>query len=83
MTLAEIPNKWKGKPVEMPNIEDRHGIPLPNFLPELYLFKENAGTKSEAETGGKAIQILFHWGHPCHKQTENPEATADAMKCLI
>jgi hypothetical protein len=47
---------------------------LKNINPEFLLSKENAGTKSGAETEGKAIQKLLHLGiHPiCRYQMGNP-----------
>jgi hypothetical protein len=46
---------------------------LKNFNPELLQSKENTGTKSRAETEGKAIQRLPHLGiHPIYRyQTKN------------
>ena len=45
---------------------------LKNISTELFLYKGNAETKSEAETEGKVIQKLPHLGiHPiCRYQTQ-------------
>ena len=43
----------------------------------------NAGTKSGAETEGKAILRLPHLGDPSHLLTPNPDTIADAKKCLL
>jgi hypothetical protein len=50
---------------------------LQNFNPELLLSKGNTGTKSGAETEGKAIQRLPKL------QTPNSDTIADAKKCLL
>jgi len=51
--------------------------PSQNFNPELLLSKGNSGTKSRAETEGKAMQRLPH------RQTPKPDTIADATKCLL
>jgi hypothetical protein len=56
-------------------------IHLQNFNPELLLSEGNTGTKSGAETEGKAIQRLPHL--PSHMQTPNPDTIADAKKCFL
>jgi hypothetical protein len=60
------------------------GLPthLKNINSELLLSKGNTETKSGAETEGKAVQRLPHWGiHPiCSHQAQ---ALADAKKCLL
>jgi hypothetical protein len=54
---------------------------LKNINPEFFLSKGNEGTKSGAETEGKAIQRLPHLGiHPiCKHQTQ----TLMPRKCLL
>jgi hypothetical protein len=57
---------------------------LKNINTELFLSKGNEGTKSGAETEGKAIQRLSHPGiHPSHMQTQNPDTIVDAKKYLL
>jgi hypothetical protein len=83
MTIAEIPKKGEIKPVETisrgtcPEAQPPGMGPpthLKNINPELLLSKENAGTKSGAETEGKAIQRLPQlWIH----------TIADAKNCLL
>ena len=50
-----------------------------NINPELLLSKGNTGTKSGAETEGKAAPP----GDPSHMQTPSPDTIADAKKCLL
>ena len=52
---------------------------LKNFNPELFLSKENTGTKSGAESEGKAV---LPWDQS-YLQTPNPDIFADAKKCLL
>jgi hypothetical protein len=53
---------------------------LTNFNPELFLPKENTGSKSGAEMEEKAVQRLPHLGGPSHMQSLNPDTIADAKK---
>jgi hypothetical protein len=58
MTVAKIPNKGEREPVK--NISSGLAWTHPptylkNINPELFLSKGNTGTKSGAETEGKAI----------------------------
>jgi hypothetical protein len=80
MTLAKIPNKGEIESVEtissgeaQPLLRDGATHPFEKKInPEWFLSKGNAGTKSGAETEGKAIQRLPHIGiHPiCRHQTQ-------------
>jgi hypothetical protein len=54
-----------------------------NFNPEFFPSKRNTGTKSGAETEGKAIQRLPYLGIRPIMQTPNPDTIADAKKCLL
>jgi hypothetical protein len=56
---------------------------LQNFNGELLLSKGNTGTKSGAETEGKAIQRLRPtWESIPHADTK-ADTTGDAKKCLL
>jgi hypothetical protein len=55
---------------------------LKKFNPELFLSKENTGTKSGAETKGKAIQRLPHLViHPIY--SHQTDTIVDAKKCML
>jgi len=56
---------------------------LKNFNPELLLSKGNTGTKSGAETEGKAILETAPPKNPFPMQTANPDAIANAKKCFL
>ena len=67
-----------------PQLRDRAAhTHLQNFNLELLLSKGNIGTKSGAETEGKAIQRLPYLGIRPIMQTPNPDTIADAKKCLL
>ena len=53
---------------------------LKNINPDFLLSKENAGTRSGAETEGKVMQRLPHLGNPPHLQTPTSATIADAKK---
>jgi hypothetical protein len=90
MTLAEMPHKGQGQPVETisrgwvwpPAWEMGPPIHLQNFNPEFLTSKRNTGKKSRTETERKAIQRLPPLGiHPtCRHQIQT---LAFAKKCLL
>jgi hypothetical protein len=53
------------------------------FIPETLLSKGNTGTKTGAETEGKATQRLLAAGHPSNMQSPNPDTIAHVKKCLL
>ena len=65
-----------------PQLRDGATTHIQNFNPELLLCKGNTGTKSGAETEGKAIQRLPHLGiHPTY--SHQTQIVVDANKCLL
>jgi hypothetical protein len=72
MTLAEIPNKGEREPVQTTSRGMKSPTHLKTFNQEFLLSKGNTGTKSGAETEGKASWRLPYLSiHPtCSHQTQ-------------